>query len=144
MWWCFRKCCYSRIPEITSEIESFTIFDENNNRIYIEKLECISSDIYIKKYKIADGNRSTVIEANNILNQRPVKPWVWIGDDRDMTEEIEPFVVHGNKITLKILNLYFPSVKEWRYCSKTLEMLDFPSEGIIINDTNKQTIEKED
>ena len=140
---CCRRFCYSKIPEISSEFQEFIIDDKE---VWIETIEYTSSDLYCKKYRVHQKYKQTTYqEAYMIIHEIPNKRWIWIGDgDKNMTEELQPFVVNGNKITLGMLKVFFPYVKLWKYCSMTLDMLDFPSEGIIINDPNKETIKKED
>jgi hypothetical protein len=142
MFGCCRRCWYSKIPEIYSEFQEFIIDDKE---VWIETIEYNSSDLYCKKYRVHDSYKQTTYqEAYRIIHEIPNKKWLWIGGEKDMTEEVQPFVVNGNKITLSMLKVFFPYVKHWKYCSMTLDMLDFPSEGIIINDSNKETIKKED
>jgi hypothetical protein len=140
---CCRRCWYSKIPEISSEFQEFIIDDEE---VWVETIEYNSSDFYAKKYRIHNSYKQTTYqEAYRIIHEIPNKKWIWIGSgEHDMTDKIQPFVVNGNKISLSLLKLFFPYVKNWKYYSLTLELNEFPLEGIIINDTNKQTIEKED
>jgi hypothetical protein len=143
MWNCCRRFWYSKVPEITSEFQEFIIDDKE---VWVETIEYNTIDIYEKKYRIHDKyKRTTYEEAYNVIHELPSKSWIWIGDkDKDMTDEIQPFVVNGNKITLKLLKFFFPYIKRWTYYSMTLDLIDFPSEGIIINDSNKKAIKKED
>jgi hypothetical protein len=72
------------------------------------------------------------------------RPWVWIGGEgRNMMDEVEEYVVPGNRITLKVLNMI--ANIHWQYCSaETLEILDFPSEGFIIDDPRIKPDQKEE
>ena len=62
------------------------------------------------------------------------RPWLWIGcGETDYTEQVDQYIVPGNRVTLELLGILFPDETEWSYlCPKTLEKLDFPVDGIQI------------
>ena len=78
------------------------------------------------------------------------KPWIWIGGYKenqliDTTKEIEEYCVEGNRISNELLKTINSEITEWIYCcSKTLEIVNFPSEGFIINDSIIKEIKKKD
>jgi hypothetical protein len=138
-WW--NSLWYPRTPTITGE---FKIFRVNNKIILIEEIEYLSVDLQAVKYKISDGTELTYDQALNVIHNSPKKPWIWIGDEdgTDMTEELNAFIVDGNLITLDLLNVLFPEIKNWKYCSRSFDILDFPSEILIKNDPINETSEK--
>ena len=138
-WW--NSLWYSRIPTITGE---FRMFRVKNKIILIEEIEYLSADLQSLKYKISDGKALEYEEAYQAIHNPPKKPWIWIGDEdgTDMTEELDAFIVDGNLITLDLLNVIFPDIKKWKYCSRSFDILDFPSEILIKNDTHTKTSEK--
>lgn len=138
-WW--NSFWYPRTPTLTGQ---FKIFRVKNKIILIEEIEYLSVDLQTVKYKISDGIELTYDEALNVIQNSPKKPWIWIGDEdgTDMTEELNAFIVDGNLITLDLLNVLFPEIKNWKYCSRSFDILDFPSEILIKNDPINETPEK--
>lgn len=139
-WW--NSLWYPRTPTIIGE---FKLFRVKNKIILIEQIEYLSVDLQCKKYKISDGIELTYQEAYDVIHNSPKKPWIWIGDEdgTDMTEELSAFIVDGNVITLDLLNVLFPNINKWKYCSRSFDILDFPSEIIIKNDPINETPKKE-
>jgi hypothetical protein len=70
-------------------------------------------------------------------------PWLWVGavysDDVivDYTNEVNDNVYFGLHVTPELLNKIFKvSNVTWRYLdTKTLETIDFPSAGFVIDDS---------
>jgi hypothetical protein len=143
MWSCCRRLWYSKIPIISGWSEEYIIDD---SYVWIETINYNTVDTHILKYKLSNRFEITSYEeCMKIVFDTPKKPWIWIGDQYDMSSKLEPYIVSGNHVTLGLLKALFPYVQEWKYCCpKTLDLLDFPSEGIIINDTNSKTTKKED
>jgi hypothetical protein len=141
--WCCRRLWYSKIPVISGWSEEYIVDD---SYVWIETINYNNVDTHILKYKLSDKFQITCYEdCMKIFSDKPKKPWIWIGDKYDMTSKLEPYIVSGNHVTLGLLKVLFPYIKDWKYCCpKTLELLDFPSEGIIIDDTNNKTFKKED
>ena len=138
-WW--NSLWYPRIPSIIGE---FRLIRLKNKVILIEEIEYLSVDLQCIKYKISNGIPLDYHEAYQAIHNPPKKPWIWIGgeDGTDMTEELDAFIVDGNTITLDLLNTVFPEIKIWKYCSRSFDILDFPSEILIKNDTLNKTSEK--
>lgn len=143
--WCNWRC-FRKHVSITGECLVYpdtklfwkTIVPEKH--IICERLILSSPTDDKTKYKIwYEGEMSelTYEESLNIFNSKPKRPWIWIGDTKhNMLQTLDEYLVIGNKITLELLQIINPEIKEWKYiCSQTLDMLNFPSDGIIIYDS---------
>ena len=131
---------YSKEPEVYQYIyEDVTV------------IESVSLDRRITRFKMWDAEPKTLSDDDmkDVIENRPEPPWLWVGasyftDTIDMTSELEPYIVEGNKITLDLLGDKFPCYSYWRYLdAETLEEVEFPSEGITIHATRVETLEKE-
>jgi len=156
--WCFRRFWYSKIPVITGQIS--VIENEEDyvvppNLIIKERMELVSVDEYKVKNKLwYPGEKFHELsreEALDVFYSRPTKLWIWIGGEdneaeiMDMTEEVDEYLVEGNKINLQLLKRINPSIIKWTYyCSETFEIIDFPSEDIIIKNDSNIKEDKED
>ena len=94
-----------------------------------------------KKYKVWYPNqiftRTTYEQAKELLNKKPLVPWLWIGsnENEEVSSKLDEFMVVGNIITLELLNDLFPSIIKFKYlCPSTLELQDFPISGIQIKE----------
>lgn len=143
MWSCCRRLWYSKVPVISGWSEEYVIDD---SYVWIETINYNTVDTHILKYKLSSKFEITPYEeCMQLVFDTPKKPWIWIGDQYDMSSKLEPYIVRGNFISLGLLRVLFPHIRQWKYCCpKTLELYDFPSEGIIIDDTNNKTTKKED
>jgi hypothetical protein len=106
--------------------------------LFLEKLAYFKNEDIKYKYKIWYSDQLYIKPSfqiiKNITKQKVECPWIWIGENEtDMTNQLEEYVLDGNKIKIEFLNKLFPDIKKWSYiCSKTLEVKDFPVEGIQI------------
>jgi hypothetical protein len=113
----------------------------------ITKIEYISSQRTITKYRIWDKQARVLTkdELNKIFKEKISVPWLSIGSQSmlghfDNTELIEQYVVPGNVITTTFLEDNYPYFYDWKYLdSQTFEEVDFPAEGITINDSGMET-----
>jgi hypothetical protein len=105
-----------------------------------------------KRYKVWYPNqlftRTSYEQAIKLLNKKPLIPWLWIGsnEDEEVSSRLDEFMLVGNIITLELLNDLFPSIMKFQYlCPSTLELQDFPIDGIQIkeddsfNENSKKT-----
>jgi hypothetical protein len=145
---CFKRCWRTGkisgelfITGDTSYVSWKTVVPPNT--IICEKIT-YDIDEYKEKIKIwypgEEMHELSREECLEIFNSY-TKPWLWIGGDVsgnivDVTDKIDKYVVSGNKITLDMLYKENKYITKWIYCDyKTLEITEFPSEGIIINDS---------
>ena len=149
--WCCRRC--RREPNIYGEcmitpvkkvVWSTTVPE---GCILREKLTLVTEHEDRVLYKVwypGPKTELTYDESVKVFESRTRRPLIWIGGDgKNMIDQVEKYVVPGNKITLELLKIIDPDIK-WKYCSQTLDILDFPSEGFIINDPVIQTNQKEE
>jgi hypothetical protein len=129
---------YSSSLEILGNKDIGWIANVPKDTIFIEKITFIKNDDFLHKYKIWYEEqlymKLTLSQKKFLVKQKINCPWIWIGEnDNDMTQVLEEFLLDGNKIKLELLNKLFPDIKKWSYvCSKTLEIKEFPVEGIQI------------
>ena len=113
----------------------------------ITKIEYISSQRVITKYRIWDKEARVLTkeELNRIFKEKVEAPWLSIGSQTifchfDNTELMDQYIVPGNRITLNFLEETYPYFYDWKYLdSQTFEEVDFPAEGITINDSGMET-----
>jgi hypothetical protein len=113
----------------------------------ITKIEYISSQRIITKYRIWDNEARVLTkeELNKIFKEKVEAPWLSIGSQTifghfDNTELMDQYLVPNNTITLKFLEETYPYFYDWKYLdSQTFEEVDFPAEGITINDSGMET-----
>lgn len=113
----------------------------------ITKIEYISSQRVTIKYRIWDKEARVLTneELNQIFKEKVEAPWLSIGSQTifghfDNTELMEQYIVPGNTITLQFLEETYPYLYDWKYLdSETFEEVDFPAEGITINDSRMET-----
>jgi len=108
-----------------------------NHVIIAELIESISLDNVVRKYKVWHAGDLYIppsdVQCNTLINTPYVTPWIWIGeDDNDMTNKLTPFLLAGNRITCELLEKLFPEIYIWTYMDSTLNIIDFPEEGITI------------
>ena len=111
----------------TVTIPEDTILCETVSRTYlgetISKTKIWNSeDIYIREF-----------DRYERLDEKPKCPWIWIGSgETDYTKEVSQYVVHGNLITLELLQEVFREI-DWSYiCAESFDRKDFPVDGIQI------------
>jgi hypothetical protein len=113
----------------------------------VTKIEYITSQRIITKYRIWDKEARTLTndELNKIFKEKVSVPWLSVGSQSmlghfDTTDLIEQYVVPGNVITTSFLGDNYPYFYDWKYLdSETFEEVDFPAEGITINDSGMET-----
>jgi len=116
----------------------------------ITKIEHISSQRIITKYRIWDKEARvlTTEELAQLFKEKVEVPWLSIGSQTifghfDNTELMDQYVVPGNTITLNFLEETYPYLYDWKYLdSQTFEEVEFPAEGITINDSRMETNQK--
>jgi hypothetical protein len=95
-----------------------------------------------------EARKLTQSEIRYILTQAVETPWLWIGADSllgciDMTSSLEVFLVPSNKICLKFLEHRYPYYYNWKIVdSARFTEMDFPTNGITINATGMERLEK--
>lgn len=113
----------------------------------ITKIEYISSQRVITKYRIWD-NEARVLspeELNQLFKEKVEVPWLSTSSQTifghfDNTDILNQYAVPGNKITLEFLEESYPFFYDWKYLdSQTFEEVNFPAEGITINDSRMET-----
>ena len=113
----------------------------------ITKIEHISSQRIITKYRIWDKEARVLTneELAQLFKEKVEVPWLSIGSQTifghfDNTELMNQYLVPNNTITLKFLEETYPYFYDWKYLdSQTFEEVDFPAEGITINDSGMET-----
>lgn len=100
--------------------------------------------VHIQIYETDAMEKKAIVtyDGEEIVYARPTarrarSPWLWIGDldsGTDLTEALEMYCVPGNKIHYDLLVhlLRFGKNTSIQYLTKTLQMVDFPEEGIVI------------
>ena len=104
--------------------------------------ECVHVQVYM-----TDGLEKRAVvtyEGEEIVYKRPTSyvrirsPWLWIGDsttETSLTEALQMYHVPGNKIHYDLLVhlMKFNENTKIQYLHpRTLQMVDFPEEGIVI------------
>ena len=144
---------YSKEPGVTQtvtaanawgaeiDIPFWTMIQHGN--LVITKLQSVSLDNYICKYKI--WKEFSILkpinneETHSILTTTVDAPWLWVGAKYfggvvDMTNSLKPYLVSGNILTPNLLTQIFPAHRNWVYLDPvTLKEVEFPAEGITIN-----------
>jgi hypothetical protein len=141
---CFKRCW--RTGKITGELfisgNRSSVFWKTEvppNTIISEKL-VYDIDKYREKVKLwypGQYMHEYTYEDSIQLFSSTKTPWLWIGDGKtDVSSEVDKYIVPGNIITIDMLREINSSIRHWIYCDfKTLEIVDFPSNGFIINDS---------
>jgi hypothetical protein len=116
--------------------------EEWNSEDTIVPKDCV----YVCEYLFNDKSRKAIVQyegevMKKTLTMRKGKtPWIWIGDitaERELTSEMQKFIVHGNVIKYELLNqlMDFHIDTQIRYMDSTsLEFKDFPEDGIVIEE----------
>ena len=98
-------------------------------------MESTSLDNSYVRYRITSNRHVEPVD------EKIEVPWLWFGSEgEDYTEQIRPFLVLGNHITLDLLSVIFPGRTNWVYLDPmTFNEVDFPIEGITINAARMET-----
>lgn len=102
--------------------------------------------VHVQVYETDSMEKRAVVtyDGEEIVYKRPTgfvrirSPWLWIGDmdsETDLTETLQMYHVPGNKIHYDLLVhlLKFGENTAIQYLdTKTLQLVDFPEEGIVI------------
>jgi hypothetical protein len=111
----------------TVTVPEATILCETVSRTYLGET--------ITKTKIWNSEDVYVRDSERYerLDEKPRCPWIWIGTgETDYTKEVSQYVVHGNLITLELLQEVFREI-DWSYiCAESFDKKDFPVDGIQI------------
>lgn len=100
---------------------------------------------FIKVYRCCFRIRRWFAE-DSLYVKPPKVPWLWVGAVLEsdeivtVTEEINASLKYGDRVDAEYLDdiIRHPGVKEWKYLSvETLEELQFPSEGFLIEEDDK-------
>jgi len=70
------------------------------------------------------------------FEKEPLRPWVWVGNpetETDLTRVFDKYLVVGNHITQELVEHILPG-RKLAYMDKTFKQLDFPGDGITIEE----------
>jgi hypothetical protein len=70
------------------------------------------------------------------FEREPARPWVWVGNpetETDLTRTFDKYLVVGNHITPQLVEHLLPG-RKLAYMDKTFKQLDFPGDGIVIEE----------
>ena len=111
----------------TVTVPEDTILCETVSRTYIGET--------VSKTKVWHADDVFVRDTDRFerLDEKPKCPWIWIGSgETDYTKQVSQYVVHGNLITLELLQEVFHEI-DWSYiCAESFDKKDFPVDGIQI------------
>jgi len=71
------------------------------------------------------------------FEKEPKRPWVWVGNpetETDLTRTFDKYLVVGNHITDELIHHILPGRKLAYMEPKTFNQLDFPGDGIVIEE----------
>ena len=71
------------------------------------------------------------------FEKEPKRPWVWVGNpetETDLTRTLDKYLVVGNHITNELVHHILPGRKLAYMEPKTFNQLDFPGDGITIEE----------
>jgi hypothetical protein len=102
--------------------------------------------IYTEEWYDSHGNnRIKLLQAGEEIPHRwehtpfekePLRPWVWVGNpetETDLTRAFDKYLVVGNHITQELVEHILPG-RKLAYMDKTFKQLDFPGDGITIEE----------
>jgi len=135
--------CLSRVYSVKRRVLSYfyskkPVIQTTQDMIgpyFITKMESICLDQSFIRYRVS------TIQNVDPVNEKITEPWLWFGTEgEDYTEQIRPFLVAGNNITLDLLSVIFPGKTKWVYLDPvTFKEVEFPVEGITINAAGVET-----
>lgn len=147
--WLFVKSVFGSIcglretKKLQSNVESAP---PSSTRIHyplftIETFTFLNGD---KKHAVLHpGEKATTYKDFDRSNIRP--PWFFIGcydsakSLQDKTSEMDDYIYPGNVITNDLLQHLYPGAQRWVYIHpETFEEMEFPSDGIVIQDANSR------
>ena len=70
------------------------------------------------------------------FEKEPIRPWIWVGNvqsETDLTRVLDKYLVVGNRITHELIEHVLPG-RQLAYMDKTFKQLDFPGDGIVIEE----------
>jgi hypothetical protein len=145
------RCLHTTKRQLLSLIFSKEPVITRETGIYLTKIESVSLDKTIRKFKIWRDNSRILddSEIHTILNEKIESPWLYVSANTpfgkvNMTDTLNQYLVSGNIITPEFLNRHFPFHYNWIYLdSVTFKELYFPSGGITIHAPRVETITKE-
>jgi hypothetical protein len=127
------------------------VYQSNYGDISI--LALVSLDERIRKYKVWKKDEDIDVLSSSkiydILQAKVDAPWLWIGcttifGEVDMTSSLDQYLVGGNHVTLELLSRMYPYHWNWRYLDPvTFKEVEFPEDGITIDDSRVERSEKE-
>ena len=71
------------------------------------------------------------------FDKEPKRPWVWVGNpatEADLTRTFDKYLVVGNHITQQLVSHLFPGRTLAYMEPATFKQLDFPGDGIVIEE----------
>lgn len=151
LWYSKEPVIYQTVYYRSSSLDSgFYTIPENITAV--TEIKSVSLTDQTVKYKIWENEVEYLDkeELEQIMKEDVIDPWLWIGastlfKDEDMTSTIQPFVVVGNKITLEMLEKFYPCHYKWKYLDTvTFKEVDFPVDGITIDATRVEVPKEED
>lgn len=145
---------YSKEPVLSQDVQFvknspvvpnltwITVVPEDS--MILTTVKSVSLDHWSKRYRIWQAGDCYITltkqEVRDIFEDRPDKPWLWIGATLegasiDMTSELDDLIVYGNKITPQVLSVIYPNYSNWKYLDPvTFKEVEFPVDGITIHD----------
>jgi hypothetical protein len=145
------KCLHTTKRQILSLIFSKEPVVTQEPGIYVTKIESVSLDRKVRKFKIWRGDSRILdnSEVHTILNEKIESPWLNVSakspfGETNMTDTLNQYLVSGNVITPEFLIRHFPFHYDWSFLDAvTFKELYFPSGGITIHAPRVETITQE-
>lgn len=102
--------------------------------------------IYTEEWYDSHGNnRIKLLQAGEEIpshwettpfDKDPIRPWIWVGNpetETDLTRTLDKYLVVGNVITAELVEHILPG-RKLAYVDKTFKQMDFPGDGIAIEE----------
>jgi hypothetical protein len=70
------------------------------------------------------------------FDKEPARPWIWVGNaetETDLTRTFDKYLIVGNRITQQLVEHILPG-RKLAYVDKTFKQMDFPGDGIVIEE----------
>ena len=83
-----------------------------------------------------EGDEIPSVWEHTPFEKEPLRPWVWVGNpetETDLTRAFDKYLVVGNHITQELVEHILPG-RKLAYMDKTFKQLDFPGDGITIEE----------